>query len=73
MEEYLPRPDDPNNQQMMTARSAVKSIAAGVAGAVLTNPLDVMRNEYVYSTIMVYVHFPRRFTTLLLLGCSKLI
>ncbi len=26
-------------------RSGVKSIASGVAGAVLTNPLDVIRNE----------------------------
>ena len=26
-------------------RSAKKSIAAGVAGAILTNPLDVLRNE----------------------------
>ena len=29
----------------MLRRSAVKSVAAGVAGAALTNPLDVIRNE----------------------------
>ena len=29
------------------SRSAVKSVVAGIAGAVLTNPLDVIRNEYV--------------------------
>ena len=26
-------------------RSAIKSVSAGIAGAVLTNPLDVLRNE----------------------------
>ena len=29
----------------MLGRSAVKSMVAGVAGAALTNPLDVVRNE----------------------------
>ena len=31
---------------MVRSRS-VKSVSAGIAGAVLTNPLDVLRNEYV--------------------------
>jgi hypothetical protein len=44
MEEYLPRADPADKQANMT-RSALKSVAAGVAGAVLTNPLDVIRNE----------------------------
>lgn len=42
MEEALPAAD--NNRDRLI-RSAVKSIAAGVAGAALTNPLDVIRNE----------------------------
>jgi hypothetical protein len=29
----------------MVRRSALKAVAAGLAGAVLTNPLDVLRNE----------------------------
>jgi len=33
-----------HNQQVLN-RAAVKSVAAGVAGAALTNPLDVIRNE----------------------------
>ena len=33
------------HQQQVLNRAAVKSIAAGVAGAALTNPLDVIRNE----------------------------
>jgi len=44
MEEYLPKGDEQNKNTQMQ-RSAVKSIAAGVAGAALTNPLDVLRNE----------------------------
>lgn len=44
MEEKLPRADHHDKSAQML-RSAVKSIAAGVAGAVLTNPLDVLRNE----------------------------
>jgi hypothetical protein len=32
-------------QNFQLARSAIKSVAAGMAGAVLTNPLDVIRNE----------------------------
>lgn len=44
MEEKLPHvePHDKNGHML---RSAAKSIAAGVSGAVLTNPLDVLRNE----------------------------
>lgn len=47
LEEYLsdPTPTDPYFHEKQLYKSAVKSIAAGVAGAVLTNPLDVIRNE----------------------------
>lgn len=47
MELNLPRAD-PRDKKRQMYRSALKSIAAGIAGAVLTNPLDVIRNEYVY-------------------------
>jgi len=48
MEQKLPKPDNPNAptyDRDMFLRSAVKSVAAGIAGAALTNPLDVIRNE----------------------------
>lgn len=41
----LPLPSDPDSRVQVLARSAVKSVIAGVAGAVLTNPMDVVRNE----------------------------
>lgn len=44
-EAYLPRPTDPNDKNSIILRSAVKSCAAGICGAALTNPLDVLRNE----------------------------
>eukprot|EP01034_Spumella_vulgaris_P023995 gene23995-30282_t len=44
MEEVLPLVD-PSNKTQNLVRSGIKSVAAGVAGAVLTNPLDVLRNE----------------------------
>lgn len=44
MEEHLPRAD-PSDHSAVMMRSAVKSVAAGAAGALLTNPLDVLRNE----------------------------
>ncbi|CAB9518418.1 Mitochondrial carrier protein [Seminavis robusta] len=47
MEARLPHPD-PSSQSYESERllrSAVKSITAGIAGAALTNPLDVIRNE----------------------------
>jgi Mitochondrial carrier protein len=44
MEDYLPR-GDPNDKNWQLTRMAIKSMSAGVAGAVLTNPLDVLRNE----------------------------
>lgn len=44
MEEVLPR-GEPGDKNQVLLRSAVKSVAAGVAGAALTNPLDVLRNE----------------------------
>lgn len=36
---------DPSDRWGNLWRSAQKSVAAGVAGAALTNPLDVLRNE----------------------------
>jgi hypothetical protein len=44
MQVYLGEPD-PNSKSDKLTKSAYKSVAAGVAGAVLTNPLDVIRNE----------------------------
>ncbi len=47
MENALP-PADPQSQTYQTdklLRSACKSATAGVLGAVLTNPVDVIRNE----------------------------
>lgn len=44
MEDRLPRAE-PGDKNGAMVRSAIKSVAAGVAGAVLTNPLDVLRNE----------------------------
>mmetsp|Transcript_80303 Transcript_80303/g.240567 ORF Transcript_80303/g.240567 Transcript_80303/m.240567 type:complete len:279 (-) Transcript_80303:314-1150(-) len=35
----------PGHHTQVLCRSAAKSVAAGVAGAALTNPLDVIRNE----------------------------
>ena len=49
LEERLPRPEVADGAEpprhLVLARSAVKSMVAGVAGAALTNPLDVVRNE----------------------------
>jgi Mitochondrial carrier protein len=47
MESILPQPDESSAtlEQDRLWRSATKSAAAGVAGAGLTNPLDVIRNE----------------------------
>lgn len=36
------------HQRTQLIRSAIKSVTAGIAGAALTNPLDVIRNEYVH-------------------------
>ena len=44
LEAVLPRPPS-DNKQAHLYRSAIKAVVAGVAGAVLTNPLDVIRNE----------------------------
>ena len=44
MEDKLPR-SEPGDRQANMIRSGIKSVTAGVAGAVLTNPLDVLRNE----------------------------
>ena len=47
MEEWLPKadPSSPTYDSDRLWRSALKSAVAGVAGAALTNPLDVIRNE----------------------------
>lgn len=48
MEERLPKVEDPSSptyDRDRLIRSAAKSATAGVAGAALTNPLDVIRNE----------------------------
>ena len=48
MEEWLPKVEDPSSptyDRDRLLRSAAKSATAGVAGAALTNPLDVIRNE----------------------------
>lgn len=47
MEESLPKadPSSPTYNSDRLWRSAIKSATAGVAGAALTNPLDVIRNE----------------------------
>eukprot|EP00929_Paragymnodinium_shiwhaense_P052090 TRINITY_DN2611_c0_g1_i1.p1 TRINITY_DN2611_c0_g1~~TRINITY_DN2611_c0_g1_i1.p1 ORF type:complete len:272 (+),score=54.07 TRINITY_DN2611_c0_g1_i1:59-874(+) len=44
MGEYM-APADPNNKTAVMMRSAKIAVTAGVAGAVLTNPLDAVRNE----------------------------
>jgi hypothetical protein len=43
-EDVLPH-GDVHDKKYALVRSGIKSVAAGVAGAVLTNPLDVLRNE----------------------------
>ena len=48
MEQRLPPVEDPSSptyDRDRLIRSAAKSATAGVAGAALTNPLDVIRNE----------------------------
>jgi Mitochondrial carrier protein len=47
MEEWLPEadPSSPSYNSDRLWRSAYKSAAAGITGAILTNPLDVIRNE----------------------------
>jgi hypothetical protein len=47
MEGFLPQsdPSSPTYDTDRLVRSAIKSGTAGVAGAALTNPLDVIRNE----------------------------
>eukprot|EP00934_Nitzschia_sp_Nitz4_P001192 Nitzschia sp. Nitz4//scaffold49_size126201//91731//92603//NITZ4_003654-RA/size126201-processed-gene-0.75-mRNA-1//1//CDS//3329553185//1192//frame0 len=47
MEGFLAQPDpnSPTYEGDRLRRSAVKAVTAGIAGAALTNPLDVIRNE----------------------------
>lgn len=44
LERRLPRPE-PGDESLALARSAFKACSAATAGALLTNPLDVLRNE----------------------------
>ena len=44
MEDILP-PVPKSDKNATIMRSALKSMTAGVAGAALTNPFDVLRNE----------------------------
>ncbi|KAJ8613677.1 hypothetical protein CTAYLR_003126 [Chrysophaeum taylorii] len=44
LDQWLPRPRR-GDETMVLARSAVKAVSAATAGAILTNPLDVLRNE----------------------------
>ena len=44
-EEVLPRPADKSDAFWNVSRAAVKSTIAGLAGATLTNPFDVIRYE----------------------------
>lgn len=44
MEDILP-PVSKSDKKATIMRSALKSMTAGVAGAALTNPFDVLRNE----------------------------
>eukprot|EP00924_Labyrinthula_sp_SR-Ha-C_P005858 maker-scaffold_14-augustus-gene-7.16-mRNA-1 protein AED:0.24 eAED:0.24 QI:173/0/0.5/1/0.33/0.75/4/0/1003 len=47
MEDTLPKydPEDMSQYSKFLARTTIKSVVAGVAGAVITNPMDVVRNE----------------------------
>ena len=45
MEENLPLADPSKGNTDILIRSGIKSVSAGLAGAALTNPLDVLRNE----------------------------
>jgi len=67
MENVLPRvpkEDNPNYQRDKLLRALYKSVVAGVAGAALTNPLDVIRNEMFktnYSLIDTVKHLHSKF------------
>jgi hypothetical protein len=58
MEDCLPLAD-PHDKYAVLTRSALKSVAAGVAGAALTNPLDVIRNE-MFKTDLSLLHTFRK-------------
>jgi hypothetical protein len=45
MEQWLPKPGPDSPRSETRLRSAKKAVAAGVAGATITNPFDIMRNE----------------------------
>ena len=62
MEDRLPH-GDPHDQSWQLMRSGIKSMSAGIAGAVLTNPLDVLRNEYVVDRSLISCCYPTAFVT----------
>lgn len=45
MEHSLPKPGPLAPRSEMRLRSAKKAVAAGIAGATITNPFDILRNE----------------------------
>jgi hypothetical protein len=45
MEEALPKIDKNTDKNLFLLRAATKSCTAGVIGAAITNPFDVLRNE----------------------------
>jgi hypothetical protein len=58
VESYLPRgATNSHNEELY--RSALKSVVAGVAGAALTNPLDVLRNEMFKTDLSVGMTFKK--------------
>lgn len=58
LEDTLPKVDETNKSAVLS-RSAFKSVIAGVAGAVLTNPLDVLRNEMFKTDLSLFKSFQK--------------
>jgi len=55
LEEHLPPVADAKRDKGASMlRSGIKSTAAGLAGAILTNPLDVLRNEMFKTDLSLY-------------------
>jgi hypothetical protein len=60
LEDALPRePVETRTKYGEMSRSAIKSISAGLAGAILTNPLDVLRNEMFKTDLGLRVTYQR--------------
>jgi hypothetical protein len=45
MDEVLPKVDKNTDKNLFLLRAATKSTTAGIIGAAITNPFDVLRNE----------------------------